>query len=99
MRCKEGDLAFVVRDEPGCQENIGRLVTVHGPIRHDDETGPTWIIVSVADLDWAYAKRDGSVGYVTTRTHKIEHPDAWLLPIAGEPEGVKESVLEAVLAW
>jgi hypothetical protein len=32
-RCKPGDLADFVRDEPGCEKNIDKIVEVRGPIR------------------------------------------------------------------
>lgn len=30
-RCRPGDLAIILRDELGYEENIGRIVEVHGP--------------------------------------------------------------------
>ena len=33
LRCKDGDLAVVVGDFPGCEGNIGRIVQVKGPVR------------------------------------------------------------------
>jgi len=27
-RCKPGDLAVIVREEPGCEKNIGKIVEV-----------------------------------------------------------------------
>jgi hypothetical protein len=33
LRCKEGDLAVVICDEPGCKINVGRMVTVSGPVK------------------------------------------------------------------
>lgn len=84
MRCKEGDLALVVKEERGCEQNIGRIVRVHGPIWCGGEHGPTWVISSADGLPWLpwlYRRRDGSVGITTTRDRAIDHPDAWLLPL------------------
>jgi hypothetical protein len=33
LRCKEGDLAVVICDETGCKINVGRMVTVSGPVK------------------------------------------------------------------
>ena len=31
-RCKDGDLAIVIQDEPICAGNVGKVVQVRGPI-------------------------------------------------------------------
>lgn len=87
MRCKEGELALVVREEKGCEQNIGRIVRVHGPIECGGEHGPTWVIVAAEGLPWLpwlYRRCDDSVGITTTRDRIIDHPDAWLLPLCGD---------------
>ena len=37
LRCTEGGLAVVIREEPGCEINVGRAVVVSGPIRVHDK--------------------------------------------------------------
>lgn len=85
VRCKPGDLALVVRDEPQCSENVGKLVRVRGPLQFSAHYGdlPTWLIDPVTATDWQISDRTGRC-----RNHRIalrdqvEHPDAWLLPLA-----------------
>jgi hypothetical protein len=87
MRCKEGELALVVKEERGCEQNIGRIVRVHGSIECGGEHGTTWVIVAADGspwLPWLYRRRDGSAGLTTTRDRIIDHPDAWLLPLRGD---------------
>jgi hypothetical protein len=81
-RCRPGDLAIITRDEPGYQENIGRIVEVHGPARQDSATGTTWLIVPVTRQPYA----------VMTKRGKLYSVDAWMLPIRGdELEAVEQA--------
>lgn len=87
LRCREGELALIIREEPGCECNIGRTVTVHGPLEFCPGRGPTWLIDPVEPEPWAVFRPDGATwsGPITLE-HRIEHPDAWLLPIRSENE-------------
>lgn len=79
-RCKDGDLALVIHDERACQINIGRVVTVSGPVRIDDQLGPTWLIQPVHRSAWAVT--DGvRVILEMPPLRMVEHPDKWLLPL------------------
>lgn len=82
LRCREGDIALIIRDEPGCECNIGRAVTIQGPLMIAPETGPTWLIEPVESEPWTIRKWSGEnwTGPVTFDS-LIEHPDAWLLPL------------------
>jgi len=80
LRCKEGDLAVVIREEPGCEVNVGRTVTVSGPVKIHEQFGPTWLIQPTQREQWAVA----GIGCVTLRTpplRMVEHPDKWLMPL------------------
>ncbi|MEN9780656.1 MAG: hypothetical protein RL014_1804 [Pseudomonadota bacterium] len=113
LNCKPGDLALVIRDEPTCAENIGRLLWVHGPLKITTDLGPTWLIVPVHQKPWAVRERDGRVHWpVVTLSAGIEHADQWLVPIrpgdpndqqaeaAGELRGMDDPVVMAsMLAW
>ncbi len=61
LRCKEGDLAVVTHEEPGCEVNIGRMVTVCGPVKIHERFGPTWLIQPVHPAMWAVSTRSGGV--------------------------------------
>jgi hypothetical protein len=80
LRCKEGDLALVIHDEPGCRMNVGRVVVVRGPVVSRPPYGPTWLIQPVQPEAWAVAHR-GGVHIEMPPLSGVEHPDAWLLPL------------------
>lgn len=88
LRCREGDQAIIIREEAGCDMNIGRVVTVHGPVWFTEERGPTWLIVPVQADTWAVGSYIGGPvwhGRITLE-NEIEHPDDWLLPLRPEQE-------------
>jgi hypothetical protein len=86
LRCREGDVAVIVREEPGCEANIGRLVRVQGPIRVDDHQGPTWLIDTLDSSAYLCLLRGGVIAETLTSRLAIEHPDAWLQPIQAPPD-------------
>ena len=90
-RCRPGDLAIITRDEPGYQENIGRIVEVHGPARQDSDTGTAWLIVPVTRQPYAVMTKHGKLYDVEIKvSDEIEHPDAWMMPIRGDELKVNE---------
>jgi len=46
LRCKDGDLAIIVGELPGCEANIGRIVQVRGPAHISEQCGDLlcWVI-------------------------------------------------------
>jgi len=93
LRCREGDLAFIIMEEPDCECNIGRIVTIHGPLGFTYGRGPTWLIEPVEPAPWAvFEYRNGSVRTrPITLDDMIEHPDSWLLPIRLENESGQQT--------
>jgi hypothetical protein len=89
-RCKHGDLAIVINDEPGCSSNIGRVVEVIGPCRPDCLERISWLIRPLTLDLFRYVDRDNSLKYLTRLDHKIRHPDAWLMPIKSENSETEE---------
>jgi len=81
-RCKPGDIAIIIKDEPGCEANIGRVVHVLGPRKVFLIRGTVWLIKPVIGKTITYVDIDKKVkkGLAT----KIEHDDDWLLPIRPE---------------
>ena len=82
-RCEPGDIAVIIYEEPGCINNVGRLVRVHPTLKVNPEYQlPCWIIEPLQDDPWCLSGSDGSI--CTRRINlqdSIEHPDAWMLPI------------------
>ena len=74
LRCKEGDLAFVVRDFEGCEANLGRLVKVRGPVISRADVGPTWLITPVTSAPWIFLELDGSIHAEYPLRGLVEHP-------------------------
>ena len=92
LRCKSGDIAIITQDYPDCQENLGRLVDVLGPMRVT-EAGPSWLIRPVTPKLYTLHESDHTVcrERVTWRS-RVTHPDAWMVPIrpgemAGDEQG------------
>lgn len=88
LRCREGEMALIIKEEPGCECNIGRTVTVRGPIVDRIGHGPTWLIEPVQPEPWAVREYGGQPVWigVLTSCDLIEHPDAWLLPLRSADE-------------
>ena len=87
-RCKPGDLAVIVREEPGCKKNIGKIVEVRGPIRMSETKGPQWVIRSMNTRGHWFVRRPKSGLIVRLYRglrwdHDVDHPDAWMVPIMG----------------
>lgn len=83
-RCKNGDVAIVLRDSPGCEANIGRLVEVRGPCSSSCYPGMVswWIKQIDRNAKWCVFETDGSITMEwLTWSSKVQHPDTWLLPI------------------
>lgn len=83
-RCKIGEVAIIIRDEVGCEANVGRMMHVMGPRIVSPTRGTFWRIKPVVGTTMTYIDRDGSVG--VGEATDIEHRDAWLLPIRPEVE-------------
>ena len=85
-RCKAGDTALILFDEPDCLGNVGRLVKVHPTLKTNIRLElDCWIIEPLDDLPWIIAEADGSICHeVITQNSNVEHPDAWMFPIQEE---------------
>lgn len=82
LRCKEGDLALVIQEEKGCEANIGKLVRVAGPVELNPRQQATWLIEPVRQKPWWSISPTGKARKrQVTFASRVEHPDAWLLPI------------------
>ena len=84
LKCREGDLAVIIFDERGCEDNVGRIVRVLGYPRTDKKLGICWLIEPEYDETWLVF----SDGYIETDLRpfkkKIEHPDSWMIPLCSK---------------
>jgi hypothetical protein len=82
-RCKDGDLAIVIQDEPICAGNVGKVVQVRGPIMLNSRLKlMCWLIKPVNRQLWHCVRSRGDhyTSYLTWKK-QVEHPDSWLLPL------------------
>lgn len=93
IQCQAGDLAVIIFDERGCEDNVGRIVRVLGSPRTDKKRGICWLIEAEYDDTWLIFND----GYIDTDTRpfkiKTEHPDSWMIPLRQERQ-VTESIEE-----
>ncbi len=96
LRCKDGDLAVVVGDFPGCEGNIGRIVQVKGPVRTPRQYPlPCWRIKPINRRGWFVVESDWAVTKeVVIWRSGVLHPDCWLLPIRPTEDEQDVSVVE-----
>jgi hypothetical protein len=94
LRCKDGDLAVIVGELPGCEANIGRIVQVRGPAHLSEQCGELlcWVIrpISRKKMINLYIP-DILISERVTWKSDIKLPDCWLLPIR-PPEDEKDTV-------
>ena len=95
LRCKDGDLAVIVGELPGCEANIGRIVQVRGPAHISEQCGDLlcWVIKPIdrKKMLILYIPDILVSDYVTWKMD-IKLPDCWLIPIR-PPEGDKDTVV------
>jgi hypothetical protein len=84
LRCKDGDLAVIVGELPGCEANIGRIVQVRGPAHISEQCGDLlcWVIKPIdrKKMLILYIPDILVSDYVTWKMD-IKLPDCWLIPI------------------
>lgn len=88
LRCKDGDMAVIVGDVPGCEDNIGCIVQVRGPtIKLSGYI--CWRIKPLDNRKLLIREYNGViVSEKVFWNSKIRHPDCFLLPIR-PPENEK----------
>lgn len=88
FNCRPGDLAIIVKEEPECEMNLGRIVVVHGPMKVVDGY-QCWPIVPVNPEPLKV--REGATHSLWSNvklSDRIFHIDAWLKPIRPERKRV-----------
>ncbi len=99
LRCKDGDLAVIVGEMPGCESNIGRIVEVRGPAMLNHQCGLIcWRIRTVTRKKLINLYPSGElIAENVTWKSRTEHPDCWLIPIrppAGDSNKSEPTALE-----
>ena len=94
LKCKDGDLALVIYDMPGSQQNIGKIVQVQGPATLVIRTQMMgWRIKPLFSQPWGVTQLDGSLDVeVVDWNSGVFHEDEWLMPI--RPLGPEKTLQE-----
>ncbi len=99
LRCKPGDIALVLYDEPGCEANIGRIVQVQGPINTNPRLQlPCWLIQPDVREPWMVGDPGAFRSIRVTWRDRVEHPDAWMVPLRPLSEEESEAVSQSLPA-
>ena len=93
LRCKDGDLAVIVGEMPGCESNIGRIVQVRGPAKLNHQCGLIcWRIRTVTRKKLIILYPSGNlIAERVTWKSRTQHPDCWLIPIRPPAEDLNTS--------
>ncbi len=99
LRCRPGDLAVIIQDEPECQANIGQIVRVlKESLEFPDELGFHWDIQPLSSQPSPVVisnYRDKTLSRkVIHDLGPRAHLDAWLQPLL-EDEAPEESNVQA----
>ena len=87
LRCKEGDIAVIVGDVPGCEGNIGCVVQVRGPTTKLSGY-ICWRIKPLENRKILIREFNGViVNEKIFWNSRIYHPDCFLLPIRPPKDG------------
>ena len=84
LRCRPGDLAVIVQDEPQCQINIGQVVQVIKEYTEfREELGAHWLIQPLSECDSPVliVGRGGVSEHVIWDNQPRAHYDGWLRPL------------------
>ena len=101
MKCRSGDIALVIHDEPGCIANVGHLLEVRGPAKIDPRKDMhCWQIQPLHQQLWKVAETDGSITteFVTWES-RVTHPDQWLLPLRPQSQASPWEMQEELDEW
>lgn len=87
LKCKHGDLALVLYDTPGCEQNIGKVVLVRGPaslVTRSKMMG--WRIKPLFPEPWRVVQLNRAIeSEVVDWNSCVFHEDAWLVPLRPLP--------------
>ena len=94
LRCKDGDLAIIVGELPGCEANIGRIVQVRGPAEPDEQFGGlmAWVVRPITPKKMINLYMPNVlISELVTWKSNIKLADCWLIPIR-PPQDDKDTI-------
>ncbi len=84
LRCRPGDLAVIIQEEPQCQANIGQVVRViEEYTQFREEFGVHWLVqpLSASDSPVLLEASNGQASRVVWDNQPRAHYDGWLTPL------------------
>lgn len=95
MNCSPGNLAIIIKEDPGCEINIGRIVIVSEKGANDVRFGWAWVIKPLDQSPMPAINDETEV--VGIATSDIYQPDDWLQPIKFDEVDYKDQSTSATL--
>jgi hypothetical protein len=93
LRCKDGDLAIIIRETPECADNFGRVVEVKGPPRWGiGYQLVSWRIRPVHPTPLVVDDQGVITREIVDWASQVIHPDTWLLPIKKSGESRRDEI-------
>lgn len=77
--CKPGDLAVIIKEDPGCEIDIGRIVIVSDKGLHEPRFGWMWVVKPL-DQGPMLCINDETEA-LCVATSDVYQPDDWLRPV------------------
>lgn len=98
LRCRPGDLAVIVQDEPECKANIGQIVRVISEYTlFPDELGFHWLVEPQSNQPSpVLVGMPGSKCIVVYDNGKRAHYDGWLRPLRDTENAEDMTTLKAI---
>lgn len=94
-------MAVIVKDFPGCEQNLGVLVKVIGPVQFVTASEhPMWPVVALSGARLFAINNDGSgppEAIDTSECGHVLHPDQWLVPLKDHKANGEVSVEAEVI--
>ena len=84
-RCKPGNLAVIIKEDPGCEINIGRIVIVSAKALYEPRFGWMWVVKPLDQGPMLCINDKTEVVHIATRD--VYQPDDWLEPIRFDEYG------------
>ena len=81
IRCKQGDIAMITKEDPGCDANLGKLVRVCSQRGVDRMGLVIWRIEPLTTTDYYLYWQKSNAARLKTSSDVVDHPDLWMEPI------------------
>ena len=100
LNCRAGDLAVAISDEPGCEDNIGRIVQVLQPVTVRGSSQAWWRVQPLGRQPWTCIQpiQGGRWVEVFKERGRVLIEDHCLRPIRGNQPATERCDAQQVVA-